>query len=94
MKKGQKFYVDLMQQPARVTGSFNLGIIKVENKTIKFAVDCGLYQDRDFEEQNCKFPTKPEELDFVILTHNHVDHSGRLPLLVKCGLKEKSTQQK
>ena len=89
MKKGQKFYVDLMQQPARVTGSFNLGIIKVENKTIKFAVDCGLYQDRDLEEQNCKFPTKPEELDFVILTHNHVDHSGRLPLLVKCGFKGK-----
>lgn len=89
MKKGQKFYVDLMQQPARVTGSFNLGIIKVEDKTIKFAVDCGLYQDRDFEEQNCKFPTKPEELDFVILTHNHVDHSGRLPLLVKYGFRGK-----
>ena len=85
--KGQKFYVDLMQQPSEVTGSFNLGILKVVDKTIKFAVDSGLYQEKEYENQNLLFPMKPEELDFVIVTHNHVDHIGRLPLLVKNGFR-------
>lgn len=83
--KGQKFYVDLMQDSAEVTGSFTLAVVKIGEKTIKFAVDCGLYQEKEHEEQNATFIAKPENVDFVILTHNHVDHNGRLPYFVKKG---------
>lgn len=52
-------------------------------------VDCGLIQGSDREEQRNRepFPFEPSELDAVILTHAHLDHSGRLPLLVKSGFK-------
>lgn len=86
MKSNQRrFYVDVMQQRAEVTGSFILCIAKIGEKTIKFAIDCGLYQEEEYEKQNLTFPTNPEELEFVVLTHNHIDHSGRLPYLVKKG---------
>ncbi len=82
-----RFYADIMEPPAEVTGSFNLVILKAGDETVKFAIDCGLYQEEKYDEQNFSFPTKPEELDFVVLTHNHCDHNGRLPLLVKQGFK-------
>ena len=47
-------------------------------------VDCGLQQGRD-EVDNSSFPFVPGEIDDVIVTHAHIDHSGRLPLLVKNG---------
>ena len=60
-------------------------VVKIDNKTIKFVVDCGMYQELEYENQNSKFPTNPEDVEFVILTHNHVDHTGRLPYFVKKG---------
>ena len=48
-------------------------------------IDCGLYQGKGFEEFNLKFPFNPKDLKAVILTHSHIDHSGRLPLLCKQG---------
>ncbi len=80
-----RFYADIMQPPSEVTGSFNLVIVKIYDKTIKFIVDCGMYQEREYEQQNVAFPVKPETLDFAVLTHNHVDHNGRFPFLVKSG---------
>ncbi|MDH4153780.1 MAG: MBL fold metallo-hydrolase [Nitrospira sp.] len=52
-------------------------------------VDCGLIQGNpQHEEQNRDpFPFKPSEIDAVVLTHAHLDHSGRLPLLVNQGFK-------
>ena len=47
-------------------------------------IDCGLQQGRD-EVDNGSFPFHPGEIDDVIITHAHIDHSGRLPLLVKQG---------
>lgn len=65
-----------------VTGSCTL----VECGGIKFIVDCGMEQGRDsFENQT--LPVNPGELDFVLLTHAHIDHSGNLPLLYKNGFK-------
>jgi len=49
-------------------------------------VDCGLQQGRD-EVDNSSFPFVPGEIDDVIVTHAHIDHSGRLPLLVKNGFR-------
>ena len=67
-----------------VTGS--LHYFKVNGK--KFIIDCGLIQGKRKEafELNRKFEFfEPEEIDFVILSHAHIDHAGNLPNLVKRG---------
>lgn len=51
----------------------------------KFLVDCGLFQGKDEELNNDIFPFNPADLDFIIVTHAHIDHSGRIPLLIKQG---------
>lgn len=69
-----------------VTGSMHL--IKVNEKT--FLLDCGLYQGKRKEafEINRNFDFfNPEEIDFVILSHAHIDHSGNIPSLIRKGFK-------
>lgn len=53
----------------------------------RFCVDCGLHQgNKAIEERNRdEKPYAPESLDFVLVTHAHMDHSGLLPMLVKHG---------
>lgn len=50
----------------------------------KLLVDCGLQQGED-ESDNQTLPFVPGQIDYVLLTHAHIDHSGRLPLLYKYG---------
>ena len=50
----------------------------------KILIDCGLQQGRDEYNDNA-LPFSPNEIDFCIVTHAHIDHSGRVPLLVKNG---------
>ena len=61
-----------------VTGSNFL----VEAAGKKFLVDCGLYQGKaELEEQNYReFDYNPAEIDFMLLTHAHIDHSESFPL--------------
>lgn len=67
-----------------VTGSCH--ILKVNGKTI--LLDCGLYQGKDEKERgNDIFAFNPKDIDYVILSHAHIDHSGRIPLLYKQGFK-------
>lgn len=67
-----------------VTGSRYL----MEANDIKFLVDCGLYQEREFQHRNWEpFRCSPAELDAVLLTHAHLDHSGLLPKLVNEGFR-------
>lgn len=71
-----------------VTGSMHL--IKTDSST--FLLDCGLYQGKRKEafEINRRFDEfNPSEIDFVILSHAHIDHAGNLPSLVKKGFKGK-----
>ena len=49
-------------------------------------IDCGMEQGPDLYE-NQEIPVIPGEIDYVLLTHAHVDHSGKIPLLVKNGFK-------
>jgi metallo-beta-lactamase family protein len=66
----------------QVTGSSYF----VEADGLRCLVDCGLYQERSFLDRNWDpFPVPPGDLDFVLLTHAHLDHSGLLPRLVHDG---------
>ncbi len=71
-----------------VTGSMHL----VRTGSTTFLVDCGLYQGKRkeaFEINRTYDLFDPMEIDFIILTHAHIDHSGNLPTLVKNGFKGK-----
>ncbi len=63
-----------------VTGSCHC--IEVNGKNI--LVDCGLQQGRD-EVDNAVLPFHPGSIDAVLVTHAHIDHSGRIPMLIKNG---------
>lgn len=66
-----------------VTGSMH----EVEVHGHRYLLDCGLYQGRRREarERNAHLPFKASNIDGVILSHAHIDHSGNLPSLVKNG---------
>lgn len=70
-----------------VTGSNFL----VEAAGKKFLVDCGMYQGQAKDELKNEEPFlfNVDEIDFVLLTHAHIDHSGRLPKLYKEGYRNK-----
>ena len=63
-----------------VTGSCHC--LEINGKRI--LIDCGLQQGRD-EIDNRELPFAPNTVDYVLITHAHIDHSGRVPMLVKEG---------
>ena len=65
-----------------VTGSCHC--LEVNGKRI--LIDCGLQQGRD-EVDNSSLPFHAGNIDYVLVTHAHIDHSGRIPLLVKQGFR-------
>ena len=68
-----------------VTGSSYL----VEHEGLRFLVDCGMFQGgRETRTKNHQaFAFDPATIDFVLLTHAHIDHSGLLPRLVALGFR-------
>lgn len=66
-----------------ITGSCH--IIRANGHLV--LLDCGLIQGRRQEEEKNRnpFPFSPDDIDAVVLSHGHIDHSGRLPLLLKQG---------
>ena len=67
------------------TGSMHL----VEACGKRILLDCGLYQGHRKEafEKNRNLPVDARKIDYVILSHAHIDHSGNLPQLVKAGFR-------
>jgi len=68
-----------------VTGSCHL----IECAGKKILIDCGLYQGgRKIAEENLEpFGFEPGDIDYLLLTHAHLDHCGRIPLLAKRGFR-------
>jgi metallo-beta-lactamase family protein len=66
-----------------VTGSLHL----IESEGKRYLLDCGMFQGKrkEAEQRNRDFPFPAESIEAVVLSHAHIDHSGRLPLLVKNG---------
>jgi metallo-beta-lactamase family protein len=66
-----------------VTGSCHL----LQAGGLRILIDCGMFQGaRHADEENAgDFGFDPSEIDFLLLTHAHLDHCGRIPLLVKRG---------
>lgn len=70
----------------QVTGSSYF----LEAAGLGLLIDCGLYQERPLLARNWNpFPISPPEIDFILLTHAHLDHSGLLPKLVREGFSGK-----
>ncbi|MDD5013741.1 MAG: MBL fold metallo-hydrolase [Atribacterota bacterium] len=68
-----------------VTGSNFL----IETRDTKFLIDCGMFQgNKSINRMNYEpFSFNPKEIDFMVLSHAHIDHSGRIPKLIKEGFR-------
>lgn len=70
---------------ASVSGS----CIYIEGSKYRILLDCGLYQSNslkeDYKVNSTKFPFKPKNIDFVFISHTHIDHIGKIPALYAQG---------
>lgn len=66
-----------------VTGSCHL----LEIRSIKILIDCGMIQGEQWHDNYEPFEFNPASIDYLILTHAHTDHIGRVPKLVKEGFR-------
>lgn len=87
MENNQKISVHFLGAAGTVTGSKYL----IETPQKKFLVDCGLFQGlKELRLLNWDYlPVEVSTIDFVLLTHGHLDHVGYLPRLIKAGFKGK-----
>ncbi len=81
-----RLYADIMAMNDGVTGSLHLVTVKFPDaETVPFVVDCGLFQEKEYEKLNSELLFKAENIEFCLVTHVHVDHIGRLPYMAKKG---------
>ena len=91
MGSKERFYCHITSLNPEVTGSLHPVTVNYpDGRQTNFIVDCGLYQEKAYNELNRKkFPFNAEKIEFVLITHNHADHVGRLPYLVNGGFRGK-----
>lgn len=90
MAKKNRFCVDIMSFHKEVTGSCILCVLKLpDGRNKRFIVDCGLYQEKEYTEFNSELFFDPRKIQFAFITHNHIDHLGKLPYITKKGYKGK-----
>jgi metallo-beta-lactamase family protein len=82
--------VEYFGAAGEVTGSCHL----VHAAGRRVLLDCGMVQGgrEEYKRNLAPFPFEPGSLDAVVLSHAHIDHLGRLPLLVKRGFAARSTR--
>ena len=75
--------ISFLGAAGEVTGSCYL----VEGPSFRFLVDCGMFQGGKHADakNRASFSFKPHEIDFLVLTHGHIDHSGLIPKLCRDG---------
>ena len=74
--------IRLLGAARTVTGSCCI----IDTGRVRFAVDCGMHQGNSaIEKRNQQTACQAAQLDFILLTHAHIDHSGLLPLMAKNG---------
>ncbi len=86
-----KVKVQFLGAAREVTGSLTYFEAQTKSGTVRFLVDCGLSQkngnnyEGKLKMYNSRLPVAAENIDFIILTHAHIDHSGFVPFLSKKG---------
>lgn len=86
MSSKNNFYYTLQAFHKEVTGSAIICTIHFPNNIERnILVDFGIYQEAIYEDRNEEIQFNINKIDAVLVTHSHVDHVGRLPLLVKKG---------
>lgn len=84
MGQKSRFHFDIQSFHHSVTGSCTLiSVFFPSGENTRFVVDCGSYQGKESTDSNTALNFNAEEINFTLLTHNHIDHTGRLPLMVK-----------
>ncbi|MGB9682171.1 MAG: MBL fold metallo-hydrolase RNA specificity domain-containing protein [bacterium] len=78
-------FITFLGAAGEVTGSSYL----LETDINKYLVDCGIFQGENEDENETPFSFSPSSIKAILLTHAHLDHSGRIPRLVKEGFKGK-----
>lgn len=80
------FKVYLTAYHSEVTGSrLLLNAIYPDGRKHKILVDCGYYQEVEYRYLNYEEELNPGDIDAILITHNHIDHTGLLPKMVKDG---------
>ena len=78
--------IDFLGATTEVTGS---KFLLTTYKGVKILLDCGMYQGKGLETDgmNRDLGFNPRDIDYIILSHAHIDHSGLIPYVVKMGFK-------
>jgi metallo-beta-lactamase family protein len=87
LERGGKMKINFLGAAQAVTGSCYI----LETGGHRFSIDCGMHQgNKEIEKRNLNMDNyRPANLDFVLVTHAHIDHIGLLPRLVGAGFKGK-----
>lgn len=86
----KKYHYNVISQTEEVTGSCHLLELHLPNDvTKKILLDCGEFQEKKYEKENLRLNFDPKDIDYVLLSHAHLDHVGRIPYLYKKGYTKK-----